>query len=445
MSGAYVGLTKALIGYRGGESFLLRAKMLANVYCSQALRSELKRGGMPLTDKQMHLMGKLIAARAQAWKAKGSAPTPTEIASVWRVRKVDVSTGKNTTLGVYESHDDDGEPVMVDQGKEPTPMGSWRIRGPDGAEVGKSYDGKVKRVEKLLAMLDAKSGEQGSDWFDTAPIGVLPRHAAVNMNVGTALAVQAEVHQTLGQMKPEYRAVLEAMWFGPGADSRRAGRALTGIADVLGIKGSDATKRRKVNEILEPAIRQFRTLARGEAKKHAKGWTRPAPGGLGTDETERFGHAALRDRFGSDERVSLFLAGMRAGNRTRTEKVLDAEARGEAQPADSQWVRKQYHQQRDKERIAAFHAHAQTRVVDAAPNARRTPGEADWLYPDTILTDYAQALMKNGLPKSRPAKMRDPRYKVLSEERFKRFMGYESEDAKAARAAAEALQPGNKE
>jgi hypothetical protein len=221
------------------------------------------------------------------------------------------------------------------------------------------------------------------------------------MPLGTVLHVRSEVDDVLAGMNERERTALEMKFGMHASDGEPA--SVEEIANAVGIDPAKAapTKRKEVAALLDAATKTFRARIesrRGEAAKHAARWADAARVRPPAD-VEALGPsgAELHDRFGSQARVSQYLAAVAAGHGQRTAAVLDREKAGTATDEETTAEQRAYHENLRRFRLAAWERHRAV-TVDPA-DVRDTGGTdpaSDWLYPDTILHDYMHARVRTG-------------------------------------------------
>ena len=451
LSGAHVGFMMALNNYRGDRAFIPLVQDYAQVYAVQAARQS--RRGFTITDKMMRNVERYRAAKSRvsnaSRNAKGEEPTAEDIAKVWYLPKRDIFTGRAPKLGAYQRK---GADLVPDQGKEQVPNEDWQVMTPTGKPEGRMIPGKLSLIKTMELLIQGQEPAD-EDWMIQNQIDILPDHTAAAMTAGTALYIRSEVQEILARLPPREGMAL-AMRFGmhesveedltalgamsgkelkemaqtrglktggsksklverihdwgtvtdrPGTGGRGAGAME--VADALGIaigRGDD-TRAAAVRRIWKNGFNQFSRIAdvgEYEVRNWAKQWD-PAdpPKAEPTKPAGSFGpsHGELRELFGSDERVHLYQAMVRAGKGQRAKDVLMRENTGETTPAERQIVRAQAAEQKRKEAQIAFNRHGLTHEVD--PEDARdvgmgtgTPGESEWLYPPTVTTDWMKMI-----------------------------------------------------
>ena len=450
VAGAQLGFVMALTNYRGGRAFIPVAQDYATVYALQAARGT--RRGHALKERDLRALKGYIAARSRAHGAKqikaGGDPTREEIVSQWYLTKRMVFTGRGESLGNYDT----GEKI-VDQAHEQVPMEEWQVKTPVGAPAGKMYPGKLKLAAKMEQLL---GGEDVPDleWLQQAPQHLLPQHEDQAMSAGTALHVRQEVIEIIASMREPHAQAL-AMRFGmhtpededpdalhakklgelkamakdrglPSGGNKSqlaasilqwsAGQVRPGtkgyeatavnVADSLGIGQNltPASRGAKVRRIWKEGIASFTNKAWGKnaaVAEYVKMWATdlaedPKPDGR-REGPMLPSHQWLKDRFGTDERVLVYQAAMRAGNGASTGRMLEREKHNELTPQESAKLREEYHAQLRVDAQAAFDRYKAVtvdpdKVHDIGPHTG-TPGEAEWLYSSNVLTGYMRALI----------------------------------------------------
>ena len=459
ISGAKLGFMLALRSYTGGGPFELHARRYASVYASLAAR-DLKSGGAATIPKeQMQMLHGLMAARARAQAITGVEPSDEQVAKEWYLSKKNTFTGRQSTLGVYPHatrKDKAGNPVLVDQSNEQVPMEPWQVHSPDGEAHGREYPGKLQLIREMTPILDGSRVED-TQWMNDNPGLLLPGGADPTLPAGTRYHLRQEVDQVLAELSPANQEVLTTL-FGldpedlvvappkAGEESRRVrGQDFAinaeDLADRLGLsRPGDTlrTKQRKAKDAVKRATLMFREAAHElgfrQVADRASRWTRlagssspePIQGGGGPS------HRDLSERFGGDDKVAIYGAGVRAGNGDAVADKLDKLKAGTLSVKDRENLVSNYIKQRDKERLTAFRR--QTHTVPVDPSEARdvgpqtgTPSEADWLYTAQLEQGALQALV-NGTktPRRKQGPLRGTE-RVMSEERFQRFMGREQQ------------------
>jgi hypothetical protein len=453
VAGAQLGFVMALTNYQGGRAFIPVVQDYSTIYALQAARNI--RRGVALKERDLRALKGFIAARMRAMNVKsaksGADPTRDEIVKQWYLTKRMVFTGRMNKLGSYATKDEEGNDRIVDQAHEQVPDEPWQVVTPAGKPEGKFYPGKKQLAEKMEMLLNGEDVPD-EDWLQQAPSSILPNHDDLAMTAGTALHVRREVMDILATMRqPESDAL--AMRFGmytpededpdalhgkkqaelkamardrglpvggnknelvtrilqwsagevrPGTKGYEA--SATEVADALGL-GQDlsaASRGAKIRRIWKDGIKQFQAKAffnNASVAEYVKLWSKdladdPAPSG------DRFGpmlpsHSWLKDRFGNDERVYIYQAAMRAGTASEVARKLERERDGKLSAKASAKLRADYHAQLHADAQEAFNRYRAVtvdpdKVYDIGPNTG-TPGEAEWLYTENVLTDYMRA------------------------------------------------------
>ena len=453
VAGAQLGFVMALTNYRGGRAFIPVALDYATVYAAQAARGI--RRGHALKERDLRALKGYIAARSRAanvqQRKSGAEPSQEAIIKQWYVTKRMTFTGRGESLGNYER---DGR--IVDQAHEQVPLDDWQVVTPTGQPEGQTYPGKKKLAEKMVQLL---SGEDVADdeWLSNAPSNLLPNYDDLAMSAGAALHVRREVITILDTMGDPHGTAL-AMRFGmyvpedENPDTLQAHKLATlkAMAKDRGLKAS-GNKGELATRILQWSAGQTRPGTKGyeasavqvaevldlgqnlapasQAAKIRRIWK----DGIGTFQrkaiadhasiaeyvsmwapeltkdpapsTQRQGpllpsHEWLKGRFGTDERVYVYQASMRAGTGSRTGRMLERENAGELSPQESAQLRDEYHAQRRKDAHAALKRYKAVtvdpdRAHDIGPDTG-TPGEAEWLYSSNVITDYMRARIRGG-------------------------------------------------
>jgi hypothetical protein len=395
LSGAKVGLFKALMNYDGSKPWLPHALNYATLYTIQAARS--MHGATVLTEKQSRVVKTFLAARAQA----GGNASPEQIAKRWYVKKKDVFTGAKATIGYTRGADG----VIRRQDDDDLPMNPWRVLGPDGKPVGKEYPGKLQLIEKIGSLM-AGGAVQDSEWM-LQNQGSLPAVHQEILPIGTESALRDKVDAILNHesMPEEYREVLR-MRFGFHTPDGAVADAQQ-ISDKLGLAPKDAgeaTKRRRVAALYEQAVEKYRkidTILNTRTARHVDDWTAARPPEQPSPEATGYSLNQLTDRFGNEERARVFLGAVRGGFGDRAAKVLEAERAGKATPRQQSKLRRDYSAQIDRERIAAFHRYRATPVEPEAARDIEEQGFSPLGSVHAIEDQYMMAVAKLGLTKVR--------------------------------------------
>ena len=149
----------------------------------------------------------------------------------------------------------------------------------------------------------------------------------------------------------------------------------------------------------------------------------------------------LAKKYGTDERVYMFQAAQRAGEAKRVGALLEKEKAGKLSKKQSDQLRTWYYQQRREERQKKFQLYTQTysvspdKVKDVGPQTGTDPS-SDYLYTAEIMNGYMQSLLHPNTNLKSLARGKGES-RVMSEERFLRFMG------RTGRARSEAQQEGD--
>lgn len=458
VAGAQLGFVMALTNYQGGRAFVPVVLDYATVYAAQAARGI--RRGTALKERDLRALKGYIAARSRAANNKrarsGDEPSRDEIIDQWYVTKRMIFTGRGENLGNYVTKDKDGNERIVDQAHEQIPDEPWQVMTPEGKPEGKTYPGKKQlaaKMEKLLAGEDVADDE----WLQQAPRNLLPNDDDLAMSAGTALFVRREVQSILGSMGEPHRTAL-AMRFGmhvpddenpdalhakkvselkamakdrglrvsgsrsdlearildwsaqqtrPGTKGYEASAAEVADALNMGANLSNASKGAKIRRVWKEALSTFqrKAIQRNAAiAEYVAMWTPDLREDPKPDE-RRHGpllpsHSYLKDRFGTDERVYVYQAAMRAGTAQRTARMLEREKNNELSPAESNQLREAYHAQLRRDAQEAFNRYRAVtvdpdKVHEIGPQTG-TPGEAEWLYTDNVLAGYMRALIRGG-------------------------------------------------
>jgi hypothetical protein len=440
-SGAMLGFVMALRAYSGGRPFVPMMQDYVKTYASRAAQQTLVGGSATVPRRMMTLAHSLIAARARARTKGEENPSPEKVAKHWRVLKGDVFR-QGRSLGSYAAEGPDGKMEIRSQDNEELPMEDWRVVGPDGREHGAPQPGKLSMIARLNGIV---SGEKVSadDILASQESGLLPRGVDSGLTVGSAHHARSEVESILAEMKPRSAQALSLIFgLGESGGGDRGELTDTQLADQLGLGGKDAsdrTKRREGAKAREAAVAEFKALAGRDSlvRQFADHWTRPAPQ---APDLSAFGpsHSDLLGRFGSDERVRLYQLGLRTGDSERVGKILDREVAGKATDDERHELRAAYYAQRADDRLQAFREHAKMRIVDPSLVKEPMTGSspyADHLYTEELLTNALQAVASGhgGSGRDMRTSTRTPgQSKVMSDERFRTFMGRRDETEAAS-------------
>jgi hypothetical protein len=431
-SGAKMGFVLALRAYKGGKPFRLVAKDYVTTYANRAAQQTLSGGGAHIPHRTMQLLNGFIAAKSRATSNDGHEPSDKEIAAEWVAKKKDVfSSGRK--LGSYISKDGT---TSTSQDSETLPMGDWFLRTPTGETTGTARPGKLEMVRRLSGVLEG-GRVYGSDWMERHESGLLPAHTDIGMSAGTAHHVSSEVSDIVTEMTPKNAQVISVLFgltgdFSEGATKRTDENRMISDEDLSKLMGGKGTRRDGAMS-RKSAIREFKSIAREKrsvARQYADHWGRAAAESISTDRTG-FGpsHAELKERFGTEERVKLYQVGLRTGSANRIGQILDRDAKGESTPAEMRNVREEYYHQRAIDRLEMFRL--QTHHIEVDPSLVRdrpegTPASADHLYTDEILHNAMHAVstgILSRLSDTLSSAEQKTRSKVMSDERFARFMG----------------------
>lgn len=369
VGGSNVGLVMALSSYQGGTSFLFHAQRYAVVYATAQARSELG-AGVSIPDRTMRMVGGFLAARHRALLRFGTTnPSPEQVAEVWALRKRDAYTG---TLGRYVA---DG--ATIDQGDEPVPADPWKVRSPDGVEVGGELPGKVA-LAGTLAELTAAGKVEDSEWLLKLEDPQLPHHTDKVLPAGAAIRLSDQLHEVMQALPDDQRQAL-MMSYGLGTEDGEPASALE-IADALGVSvgSADNSRRRAVKLLLERANANALQIAadkRAAVRAWLDRWNKDLP-----EEAQQAGPSFndLAIKFGGDRQARAYLANVRAGNGTHAAQVLEAAANGHADPAAVRSIEATALRQRERERLEAFRRHTAV-AVDAGPDREATSVETDYM------------------------------------------------------------------
>jgi len=441
-SGAILGFVLSLRAFAGGQPFALKANDYCRVYATKAARETLTGGSAAIPHRQMQLVHGFIAARSRA-SQKTDSPTQEAIARSWYLPKRLTFTGANSGLGVYS----DGDKV-IDQAHEQVPNEPWQVKGPDGTEHGKVYPGKLQLIGEM-ERITAGDRVADSEWMNQNEGSLLPVGGDSTLPQGTQHHLRAELETILAKM-PSSQAETLTVLFGlereglagdtPQAESRRQSKSRTGLmsdydlAVELGLalpKDSDRTVQRKGERARSAATATYKEIANqlgAESANRVKRWTAARSHVPKVKSVGGFSYNDLKERFGSDDRVQMFMAGQRAGEQERVGKLLDKEKAGKLSKKQSETLREWFYTRRREERQRQFEAHSKTHTVDPSlvhdtGPQRGTDPASSWLYAEEILTNHLQNMLH---PKNRSKVGREKgTSRVMSEERFLRFMGRE--------------------
>ena len=441
VGGSQLGFMLALRSYSGARPFIPHAQDFANVYATTAARQSLRGGNAHVPRRSMQLAHGLIAARNRARKSEDTEPTTDQIASAWRCKKRDIYAS-DRRLGNYMAAD--GEDVVSQDGEE-LPLDDWHIRGPDGKELGDAQPGKRSMITRLRPVMDGERAE-GSDWMERHDQGLLPQNMQTHagMSVGTGLHAHSEVQDILTDMPPEHALTISVLFGidndytdGLAGKEGRDGRAMTDndLADVLGLSDPEDTpevRARKGSKARRAATTMFKreaTERRAMVRRHVDGLTKPKQeffSRADSGESQR----QMKERFGTDERVSLYRVGLRSGDKDRVGKILDRDKVGQATTGEMEDLRGAYYQQRNADRMTAFKMQTAHHVVEpgtASDVPMGTDPNADHLYIDELLHNAMMAVASGARPAPAASpdspEKRAERSKVMTSERFARFMG----------------------
>lgn len=403
LSAAQEGVYFAITHYTGGTSFERTARDYAAVHTEMEARQLFS--PVHVADSKMRLLHGFLAARARARKSRVKEPSANAVAHEWRLKKGDIFRG-DRKLGYYT----DSEGTLINQSTEEVPHEPWLVRDTTGKEHGDLRPGKLMLAETLADIAEGKR-VQDSEWMQEHP-EALPV-IDTEMPTGAALHLREEVDVILPMLKPDHEQALKMRFGFPPFDDRDTatgdsrGYDLAEIADHLHLADgkSDVTKRREAGLLLEAASEEFKAVAkqrRSESEKYITRWTNePIPAQM--PATYRPSGRQLLDRFGNEERVAIYEHALRGGTGERTAKILEAEREGTASAEDSALVRREYHRQRDRDRLAAFRRATQHRgeypefVHDFGPGGDvGTPGDAEHLYPDDVIAAMTAAIKHGG-------------------------------------------------
>jgi hypothetical protein len=377
-SGALLGLAMAFTRYQGGKPFMAVASRYMGLYAMREARHLKTAATIP--DRVLRNINGYIAAKYQTQRDVRAEPSKEEIAERWRISKKHAYAG---VLGKYT----DEQGVVSDQGEEQLPAGEWRVRGPDGREHGDPRPGKLALMDAYDRIM-AGDAVEGIDWEGEGKLDVLPNQAELGMPLGAAFHLRLEIEGGLEQLTPEQRTALSMH---AGLHSGDEPADLLTIADALDIKGSTATKRRRVNEILNSAVSAMKTALDGtEAKRHVKrlfGGRRHAGEDPAAEGPSPFrpSQTALADRFGSEHAAAIYNAALRGGNVKRTVALLEKQKLGSITPAEIDELETAYAAQVDRDRLEAFRRY---RAQPVDPQDTRPWGpQGDSPY-GSVETDY---------------------------------------------------------
>ena len=441
-AGAQVGLVHAVRAYEGNVPFAVQAISYMSTYARESASRELGRG-VPLSARRMRMVEGFLAAQARSYSEGGDTDAAT-IASNWQLTKKHVAP--DVEWGRYATQNRKGDTVARDQGAMQVPMGEWAVLDPAGNPTGKSYPGKVKMAEDLLAYTTANRMD-ASDWLDDdTRLSVLPKHAGYTMPLGTALFYRQEVDDILTELPDDHRAALVLRWGLDGGGEM----ALSDIAQALDLKpkrdrgapkDAAALKRQQRNvgtKAVDRATRAFQKKAEelnSPVADMVAGWSNvnervadpivALPGPSQADLTERFGG-------GEDgaERTRIYMAGVHLGVGDEFAKVLEQEGKGGVPEAQSRALREAYHEYRDHQRVKMFHQQTKTTTIDTSAVRTTYTGQNpadDSLHADEVIAGYMRVVAKRGLPGAgtggAPKRSGADQSKVWSEERLDRFFG----------------------
>ena len=429
-----MGFVLALRSYSGGKPFRLVARDFVTTYANRAAQQTLIGGGAHIPHKTMQLLNGFVAAKNRATANEESEPSDKEIAREWSVRKIDIfHSGRK--LGSYMK--ENGQAASQDN--EPLPMNDWHIKTPTGENAGRARAGKLTMVRRLKGVVEGQA-VYGSDWMEQHEGGELPRRSEAGMSVGTAHHVSTEVSEIVGEMSPRNAQIISVLFglsgdFTEGSKDRpRDKNRMLSDLDLAKLLDIGKKTRRDGAVARSSAIDEFKRIAhqrKSIARQYADHWGRAESGPFFSRDESEYGpsHRELKERFKTDERVSLYQVGLRTGDSKRVGDILDREVKGTAKPAEMHEIREAYYQQRAMDRLEEFRR--QTHHIQVDPSLvfdrpEGTPADADYLYPDEILHNAMHAIASGALSRlSDTASYAEQkaRSKVMSDEKFARFMG----------------------
>ena len=445
-SGARLGFMLALRTYVGGQPFEIHARRYAAVYAQQAARDVRSGGAATIPKRQMQMIHGLIAAKSRAASKAGGEPTDEQIAASWYLSKKSTFTGRSANLGTYP-HPTQAD-KRIEQSDEQVPLGPWQVLGPDGVPRGKEHPGKLALIREIDPILSGSRVED-SEWLNENEGSIVPTGADPTLPVGARYHMRQEIDQVLADL-PNDQAELLTVLFGLdpvpfGGESLEAGdekrrvnpdHAVTAVelSDRMGLAKPDSTirdKQRKAKAAVETAIRTFKIKADALGYRHiadrASDWDRM----ISPDRPEPLktpsgpSHNDLSERFGGDDKVAIYSAGIRAGNGEAVAAKLDKLKAGKLSAKQHDAMLTDYLTQRDAERLAEFRRQTRTVAVDPAivrDASTGTPGDSDWLYTPEVLDGAMRALV-SGRQSSTAGSGDTKQSKVWTDRRFQSFMG----------------------
>ena len=438
VSAAQYGLLKAVENYRGQGPFGAYAWSYARAFASQAARSELGRG-VPLPSFMHHALRGFMAARVQAMmRNETDSPTPTQIAEGWQVQKKRIW---RTDMGRYVKDVKDRETkemkqVLANQGNELVPMVPWKIKGPDGKELGREYPSRIDLAASLSSFVN---GERMADieWMAQANAdSELPFAEHAGRSIGESMHLKEEVNYVLNIMSEKNRRVLTLAW---GLDGGKP-LSRSELADALGMKPKkpkagdnlDRQLRYLGKPVMDAAMAEFKEVAaqeKSDAWNVVRKWPTPEPVARQPIETGP-SYNEIAAKFGDNDMLTrMYFAARHEGREKDITPILDRMARGEAPEEEKQRVTAAYLAYRDAQRIDQFKRYTKMHPVDA-DEAREmgtgTPPDAIGNHVDEVIQDYGIAISKPGHGKT-PSKT-SPAVTTSgsggwSGERFDRFFG----------------------
>ena len=341
-------------------------------------------------------------------------------------------------------------PLMVDQSREQVPMEPWQVIGPDGAAHGKKYPGKLALLREIDPILDGSRVED-SEWMNMNAGQIAPAGVDPTLPLGSRYHLRQQIEEVFSDMTSKDVEVLTALYgLDPAAygsadvEQKDEGRRVNPLhvitavelSDRLGLAPEDASRRdkqRKAKAAVDRAQSHFQEKAKAKGYRsvadRSRNWNRMiSPQRVEIAPASGPSHRDLVERFGSDQAVSIYGAGVRAGNGEATAKKLEKLKAGKLSAKDRDSLMRDYIEQRDKERLAEFRRQTAHHTVDPSEVSEvgpgtGTPADADWLYTPQLLSGAMRAVVNN-TGASRSSGDRKPAPSgVMSEERFADFMG----------------------
>lgn len=334
----------------------------------------------------------------------------------------------------------------------------WQVRTPDGKAAGPKFPSKVELVAEMERLLqgnevadDAWMASKNKIALPDHATAGMPAGSALYVidemkgilsklggDKGTALAMKWGVYEYPDEdrdwLAKQSKASLKTLaadrnlaiggskgelvdrihqWASttdrPGSGGRQA--TAEEVVEVLGLTGHKGKKlaqgslNAKVRRLWSEGLGAFWHLAdakSSEVSNFVREWNRASEPDLPSEGRVHAAwfpsHQELRDRFKTDERVALYYTAIRAGKASKAASVLDAEVSGQASAIESADFRAEMRKQEHKEAVEKYNRYKAvtadpTQVRDMGPTTG-TPGEADWLYADTVLSGFMRARIK---------------------------------------------------